>query len=89
VKVQQCEATDVLTRDGETAVLIDGVALRLSELSSVIYALTEDPVDVDRLALELEARFGAPEGQSSRRATDDVVASLVRHGVLRPVGGAP
>ena len=83
MKVQRREATDVLTCDGETAVLIDETVLRLSELSAVIYALTEDPVEIGRLARELESRFGVPEGSSSLDSTREAVAELVRRGVLK------
>lgn len=84
MRVRRRQAMDVLTRGGETAVLIDGTVLRLSELSAVIYDLTKDPVEVGRLAGELESRFGAPDGStSSRDATEDAVAELVRRGVLR------
>jgi hypothetical protein len=83
VKVRRREATDVLTRDGETVVLVDGVLVRLSELSALVYDLTEEPVDVVHLAQRLESRFGAPEGGTSLDATKDAVAHLVRHGILR------
>lgn len=83
MKVHRLEATDVLTRDGETAVLVSGIVLRLSEISAAIYALTEDPVEVSRLATDLESRFGAPEALTARQATDEAVAELIRHGLLR------
>ena len=83
MKVQRREATDVLTCDGETAVLLGETALRLSELSAVIYALTEVPVEIERLASELESRFGVPEGSSSLDSTRDAVTELVRRGVLQ------
>ena len=83
MKVQRREATDILTRDGETALLLDATVLRLSELSAAIYALTEDPVEVSRLAADLESRFGAPEASTSREATEQAVAELIRHAVLR------
>jgi hypothetical protein len=83
VKVQRREASDMLTRDGETAVLVDGVLVRLSELSALVHDLTEEPVDVVNLAHVLESRFGAPEGRTALDATRDAVADLVRHGILR------
>jgi hypothetical protein len=81
--VQRVPADDLLVRGGETALLVEGMAVRLSELSAAIYDLTGDMVEVGRLARELEARFGAPEGSTSREATDHAVADLLRHGVLR------
>jgi len=83
MRVQRVPADDLLVRDGETAILLDGMVVRLSELSAAIYDLTGDMVEVGRLARELEARFGAPEGSTSREATDHAVADLLRHGVLR------
>ena len=83
MRVQRVPADDLLVRGGETALLVEGMAVRLSELSAAIYDLTEDMVEVGRLARELEARFGAPEGSTSREATDHAVADLLRHGVLR------
>ncbi|GAA4403406.1 hypothetical protein GCM10023153_33400 [Ornithinibacter aureus] len=85
MKVQRRDATDVLTRDGETAVLIEGTVLRLSELSAAVYSLTAHAVEVSRLAGELERRFGAPAGCSALEATEAAVAELVRRGVLDAV----
>ena len=83
MKVQRREVTDELTRDGETALLVDGLLVRLSELSALVYDLTEEPVEVGHLAHVLESRFGAPEGRTTLDATQDAVADLVRHGILR------
>lgn len=82
MKVQRRHAIDILVRDGETAILLGRTAVRLSELGATIYALTEDSVEVDVLARELEARFGAPQGSSSGAATEQAVEELVRRGVL-------
>ena len=82
MKVRQRAATDVLARDGETAILVDGNIVRLGELSSMIYALCESPVDIWVLAAELEARFGAPADRSTVQATTDSVAEMVRAGLL-------
>jgi hypothetical protein len=83
VKVQRCEVTDELTRDGETALLVDGLLVRLSELSAMVYAFAEEPVEVGHLAHLLESYFGEPEGRTSLDATKDAVADLIRHGTLR------
>jgi hypothetical protein len=82
MKVQQRVATDVLVRDGETAVLLGDIVVRLGELSSVLYALCEGPIDVRTLAQELESRFGAPADRTSLRATTEAVTEMVRAGVL-------
>ena len=60
MKVQRREATDALRREGEMAVLIDGSLVRLSALSALIWELTDEPMDIERLARALEERFGAP-----------------------------
>ncbi len=83
MKVVRREPTDVITREGEQAVLIDGHLLRLSPLSMLIWELTDEPIDVEHLARELEERFGTPQGESPLNATKDAVADLVHHGVLR------
>lgn len=83
MRVQRVAADDLLVRDGETAMLVYGMVVRLSELSAAIYDLTEDMVEVGRLARELEVRFGAPEGSTTREATDHAVEELLRRGVLR------
>ena len=38
MRVRRRPPADVLVRDGETAVLVDGTIVRLSELSSTLYA---------------------------------------------------
>lgn len=86
MRVRQSPATDVLERDGETAVLVDDIVVRLGELSSVLYALCGQPIDVTDLARALEARFGVPAGRSSLDATKDAVEEMVHHGVLRESG---
>ena len=77
----------------ETAVLIDGTVLRLSEVSATILTLTQNVVEVGRLAGELESRFGAPEVSTSLEATEKVSAQLISHGLLKSVrcadGGRP
>ena len=82
MRVQRCEVVDVLERDGETAVLLADGIVRLSELSALIFDLTEEPTEVGDLARELEARFGKPADQTSLDATKDAVADLVHHGIL-------
>ena len=82
MRVQRRTADDVLVRDGETAILVGGMAVRLSELGAMIYALTDTPVEVADLSSELESRYGAPPESSSREATELAVADLVRQGVL-------
>ncbi|EAP99595.1 hypothetical protein JNB_05465 [Janibacter sp. HTCC2649] len=83
MKVQRWEATDELLRDGEAAILIRGNVVRLTELSTVIYLLTDRAIDVRDLADQLESRFGVPTDDSTLRKTNDAVAELIRYGILR------
>ncbi|WP_353953344.1 hypothetical protein V6K52_07975 [Knoellia sp. S7-12] len=86
--VQRNEATDTLTRHGRTALLLDnGTVVLLNELSAAIYALSREPIDVYALVSPLEEEFGAPEGRSTINATQDAVAELIHHGILRPTAG--
>jgi hypothetical protein len=82
MKVKRGDVTDVLSRDGETAVLIDGHALRLGVLGAAILELAEDWVDVEELAAALAARFGPPETSSATAATKSAVTELLRHRAL-------
>lgn len=83
MKVQRCHAIDTLVRDQEMAVLFEaGTLVRLSDLSAAIFELAVRPVEVETLAAELAARFGAPHGRTSLGATQDAVAELISHGVL-------
>jgi hypothetical protein len=83
--VQRWEPTDALLREQEALVLVRGTVVRLTELSTAIFTLTEDPIVIDELAGELETLFGVPEAGSSLDATKDAVADLIRHGILRRV----
>lgn len=80
------QVTDWLTRDGQTVVLARGRIVRLSDVGAMVFALTEEPVDLEWLAARLESHFGAPAGQSAVAATTDAVTELVRHGVVRRSG---
>lgn len=82
MKVKRAGLIDVLTRDGETAVLVDGHILRLSVLGAAMLELTADWVDVEVLAGELGDRFGAPADRTSWEATVEAIADMVRNGVL-------
>ncbi|GAA4407670.1 hypothetical protein GCM10023168_23970 [Fodinibacter luteus] len=86
MRLQRREAIDVLERDGETVVLLGNRIVKLSELSAAIYALTQQPTELEQIARDLEARFGGPTDRSSLDATKDAVADLVHHGVLMYAG---
>ena len=83
MKVQRCPVDDLLTRDGETAVLAHGKALRLSAVAVAVYDLTEHEIEVESLAEALESQVGAPADRSTLEATEAAVAMMVRHGILR------
>lgn len=77
------EVTDWLARDGQTVVLARGRLVRLSDVSAMVFALTEEPVEVEELAARLESLFGAPGDRTALDATKDAVTELIRLGVLR------
>lgn len=85
MRVQRREPVDVLVRDGETAVLLPGGIVRLSELSAVLYDLAREQVEVESLARDLEERFGAPAERTSVQATRDAVRDMVEAGLLTEV----
>ena len=73
---------DVLVRDGETAVLVDGTIVRLSELSSTLYAECSTEKSSTELSRSLEAAFGPPHDVSALEATERAITEMVAHGVL-------
>ena len=77
------QIVDWLTRDGETVVLARRSIVRLSDIAAKIFDLTEQPVEIETLARQLEAEFGTPDRGSALQATTDAVTELVRHGVVR------
>ena len=85
MKVRRRPATDVLVRDGETAVLVDGTVLRLSELSGKLYAACSTEKTSAELSQSLEAAFGAPPDLPLLEATERVIQELLGHGVLELV----
>lgn len=87
MKVQRQPVDDLLTRDGETAVLVHGKALRLSDVAVAIYHLTEHETEVEALADALESQVGAPADRSTLEATREAVRAMVRHGILRRSSG--
>jgi hypothetical protein len=72
----------MLTRDGETAVLLPDTVVRLSAIGAAIFDLTEQPVELEELAALLGARFGVPDDSTAQEATARAVADLIQHGVL-------
>ncbi len=82
MKVSRQEPADLLVRDAETAVLLPDGIVRLSELSAVLYALAEEPVEVEYLARSLETHFGGPADRHLLRATTDAVREIIPGGLL-------
>ena len=85
MRVRRRPPADVLVRDGETAVLVDGTIVRLSELSSTLYAECSTEKSSTELSRSLEARFGTPPDGSALEATERAIAEMVSHGVLELV----
>jgi hypothetical protein len=85
VKVRRRPPADVLVRDGETAVLVDGTIVRLSELSSMLYAECSTEKTSTELSRSLEATFGAPPDGSALEATERAITEMLAHGVLELV----
>ncbi|MEO6021381.1 MAG: hypothetical protein ABIP45_14145 [Knoellia sp.] len=82
--LRQAPVIDVLTRGGETAVIVTSTleVVRLGELGSMLYGLCSSHSNVMTLAAELERVFGPPAGMSSLDATQSAVADMVSAGVL-------
>lgn len=85
MKVRRRPAADVLVRDGETAVLVDGTIVRLSELSSLLYAECSTEKTSTELSQCLETAFGAPPDLPALEATERAIEEMVAHGVLELV----
>lgn len=85
MKIVRWAPDDAVLREGEAAVMIRGSVVRLAPLSTVVFTLTEQPIDVEDLARELEAHFGVPSDGSTLHKTKDAVAELIRYGILRRV----
>ena len=83
MRVQRREVKDAVSRDGEIAVLVKGRLVRLSGVGAMIFTLTEERVEIGRLAQQLERELGAPADGSALNATKDAVTELIRLGVLR------
>lgn len=79
------QVADSLTRDGVTVVLVRRTLVKLSDVAAQVFNLTEHPVELGRLAQELESQFGAPPVGSSVEATEEAVRQLVHHGLLKVV----
>lgn len=79
----QVAAADVLMRDGRALVLADGHVMLLSELSSEIVALAQEPVSVEEVASHLAAVFGAPpDGIDAMEQVRGLIAELADAGVV-------
>ena len=85
MKVRRRPAADVLVRDGETAILVDSTIVRLSELSTLLYAECSTEKTSAQLSRSLETEFGAPPDLPALEATEQVIEEMVAHGVLELV----
>ena len=85
MKVRQRPPTDVLERDGETALLVDGMVIRLSQVSSMLYAECSTVTTSEELAKSLEAVFEAPPDLPALEATERSIEEMLSHGALELV----
>lgn len=88
MKVRRVEASDVLSRDGQTLALFDTQLVWLSELGALAYERADAPITVADLADALRAEFGEPPTGSLADAVSSLVDDLVARGVLSQVDDA-
>lgn len=82
MKVRRLEILDSVTRDGETAVMVNTHVVVLSELASAAFALIDGSVDVDDVTRALVEQFGAPPGVDAREATLMLLRDLGGQGLV-------
>jgi len=59
-----------------------GTIARLSAIGVAVLQLAADGIDVDSLAVALEARFGTPPDQTTQDALASVLATLASQGLV-------
>lgn len=82
MRVRRLEILDSVTRDGETAVMVNTRVVVLSELASAAFALIEGSIDVDEVTRVLVEQFGAPPGVDPREATLTLLGELSGQGLV-------
>lgn len=82
-EVRRLVVVDEYVEDGRSAVLLDGRALTLSELPTLVLGLVGDGWrDLDELARDVEEHAGAPEGATVREALEGLLVDLSEHGLV-------
>lgn len=82
MKVRAIQAHDVLERDGDTVMLMDGRLMRLSPIGAAAWSLCRDWTSLEALARSLGDEFGVPADADLLQTTRDLVASLEAQGLL-------
>lgn len=82
-KVRRLPVIDEYLEDGRSAVLLEGRALTLSEVPTLVLSLLKETwTDLDDLAPRVEEQVGAPPGSTVRDALDPLLADLAEHGLV-------
>lgn len=82
-RVRRLPVIDEYLEDGRSAVLLEGRALTLSEVPTVVLGLLgEEWADLDDLASRVEEQIGSPPDGTVRDALDPLLADLAEHGLV-------
>lgn len=81
--VRRLPVVDEYVEDGRSALLLDGRALTLSELPTLVLGLLGPGwTPLDALAARVEEQVGAPAHGTVHDALADLLADLADHGVV-------
>lgn len=82
-RVRRVPVVDEYVEDGRSAVLLDGRALTLSELPTLVLALLGDGwTELAALVPRVEELVGSPEGGTVTEALTALLTDLAEHGLV-------
>ncbi|MBE7323852.1 hypothetical protein IEQ44_04210 [Nocardioides sp. Y6] len=82
-RVRRLPVIDEYVEEGRSAVLVEGRALTLSEVPTLVLGLLDDSWrDLDDLAPQVEELVGAPEVGTLGEALEALMADLASHGLV-------
>lgn len=82
-RVRRVPVVDEYVENGRSAVLLDGRALTLSELPTLVLGmLGEGWTELAGLASRVEELVGRPEGGTVTEALTELLADLAEHGLV-------
>lgn len=82
-RVRRLPVIDEYLEDGRSAVLLEGRALTLSELPTLVLGLLGEAWrDLDEVAERIEELVGAPEDGTVAEALDRLLDDLASHGLV-------